>query len=419
MSIAIVTDVHVYKWRVSIEDSHPWINLDPRQPHSPYSIQGYLCARPSLACTTPSTPVHAALTHRPHPIHTMSTPTSSDLFAVIESLQCSMLSLEDQLGCMESADQAHIASISTSAMPTSPPSTSTPGKGQAKAAPASVKAKSAKQKGSTKKASIPSDALPLHLTQTFPQEGKPNRHLVTVAIPDATAAYVIGCRGKGLKQLHNISGTWVSAYTLTSGLHNERHVSIRGTDEQISDALVVLGKWMAHKRVCGPPAKKPAPPAPTPANSATHAAPHSFGALGPSLPAPTPQHSYQPAPPLHPPLPQQGLPTPMFVPTPPKRTHSILPTTPLVPTIIMASPSPSSTPYAPTVIIGSPLSSGTPTLTLMQVDVMHTSTLPTPDPRYMAEPEGQLWVQAVVHGGPPTPRPHQTVCHGGRGTFGS
>ena len=159
----------------------------------------------------------------------MSTPTSSDLFAVIESLRRSMLSLEDRLGCMESADQARIASISASVMPTSPPSASTPGKGQAKAAPTSVKAKLAKQKGPTKKASIPSDTL--HLAQTFPQEGKPDRHLVNVAIPDATAAHIIGHGGKGLKQLHNISGARVSAYTLTSGLCDEHHVSIWGTNE--------------------------------------------------------------------------------------------------------------------------------------------------------------------------------------------
>ena len=290
---------------------------------------------------------------------------------------------------MESANQARIASISASAMPTSPPSTSTPGKGQAKATPASAKAKSAKQKGPTKKASIPSDTLPLHLAQTFPQEGKPDCHLITVASPDVTAAHVIRHGGKGLKQLHDISGTWVSAYTLTSG--DERHISIQGTDKQISDALMVLGKWMARKHVCGPPAKKPVPPAPTPVNSATHAAPRSFGALGPLLPAPAPQHSYQPALLLHPPLLQQGPPTPVFVPTLLKRTHSILPM-PSVPTIIMASPLPSSTPYAPTIIMGSPSSSGTPTLTPMQVDVMHTSTLPTPNPCYMAEPEGQLQV---------------------------
>jgi hypothetical protein len=63
-----------------------------------------------------------------------------------------------------------------------------------------------------------------------------------MAIPDVTAAHAIRHRGKGLKQIHDISGTRVSAYTLMSGPRDERHVSIQGTDKQIGDALVVLGK---------------------------------------------------------------------------------------------------------------------------------------------------------------------------------
>jgi len=173
----------------------------------------------------------------------MSSPTLADLAAVIEALRLSVLDLEDRLGRREHADRVRIATVSMT--PTSPPSTSTRGKGSAQATPAPAKAKPAQQKCPTKKAVTPSETLPLHLAQTFPQEGKPDRHLVTVAIPDATAAHVIGRGGKGLKQLHDISGARVSAYTLTSGPRDERHVSIRGTDEQISDALVVLGKRMA------------------------------------------------------------------------------------------------------------------------------------------------------------------------------
>src|SRR6266498_2843427 len=44
---------------------------------------------------------------------------------------------------------------------------------------------------------------------------------MTVIIPYATVAHIIRQGGKGLKQLHNISGTQVSAYTLMSGPHNE------------------------------------------------------------------------------------------------------------------------------------------------------------------------------------------------------
>jgi len=82
---------------------------------------------------------------------------------------------------------------------------------------------------------------------------------MTIAIPDATAANIIGQEGKGLKQLHDISGAWVSAYTLKLGPHNEHHISIYNTDKQISDALVVLGKRLMRKCVHGPTIKKMVP----------------------------------------------------------------------------------------------------------------------------------------------------------------
>jgi len=144
-------------------------------------------------------------------------------------------------------------------MPAPPPPLPTKGKARAQAAPAPSKAKPAKKECPTKKALIPSKGLPLHLTQTFPQEGKPDHHLVTIAIPDATVAHVIRQGSKGLKQLHDISGAQVLAYMLKSGLHDECHISIRGTNEQIGDALVVLGKCLVWKHVHGPTTKKTVP----------------------------------------------------------------------------------------------------------------------------------------------------------------
>jgi len=162
------------------------------------------------------------------------------------------------------ANQAQISAVSvsmvspTSATPAQTASTPHPTKGKkkAQAAPSPSKAPPAKKEKPTKKNAIPSNPLPLHLAQTFPQEGKSNCHLVTVAIPDTSATHVIGQGGKGLKQVHDISGTRISAYTLFKGSHDERHVSIWGTDEQISDALVVLGKRIAHKQIHTPKLKK-------------------------------------------------------------------------------------------------------------------------------------------------------------------
>ena len=194
---------------------------------------------------------------RPHSTHEVSRSPSPDLHDVLLGIQSSLDSLAERILALESADRARIGTVSMTPAPPPPPSTK--GKARAQAAPAPSKAKPAKKERPTKKAPIPSEGLPLHLAQTFPQEGKPDRHLVTVAIPDATAAHVIGQGGKGLKQLHDISGARVSAYTLKSGPRDERHVSIRGTDEQIGDALVVLGKRLARKRVRGPTTKKTVP----------------------------------------------------------------------------------------------------------------------------------------------------------------
>jgi len=182
---------------------------------------------------------------------------SPDLHDVLLGIQSSLDSLAERILAIESADQARIGTVSMTLAP--PPPTSTKGKAHAQATPVPSKAKPAKKERPTKKAPIPSEGLPLHLAQTFPQEGKSNRHLMTVAIPDATVAHIIRQGGKGLKQLHDISGARVSAYMLKSGLRDERHVSICGTDEQISDALVVLGKRLTWKHVRSPTTKKTVP----------------------------------------------------------------------------------------------------------------------------------------------------------------
>ena len=331
---------------------------------------------------------------RPHSTHEVSRSPSPDLHDVLLGIQSSLDSLAERILAIESADRARIGTVSMTPAPPPPPSTK--GKARAQAAPAPSKAKPAKKERPTKKAPIPSEGLPLHLAQTFPQEGKPDRHLVTVAIPDATAAHVIGQGGKGLKQLHDISGARVSAYTLKSGPRDERHVSIRGTDEQIGDALVVLGKRLARKRVRGPTTKKTVPgpsadwadPAPPRVASKPRAGPSAppsgqrpsscVPALGPAAAPPGPSAekwnpsatapafgsgSFTPATSshgvfLHPPTPTQP-----YSSTPVSRSQSMgeSPASPGPPSVAMASPSPASTAFAPTVAMASPSPSGSVT----------------------------------------------------------
>ena len=297
----------------------------------------------------------------------MSTATLEGLSVAMAALVARIDSLETRLNQTGLVDRAQVSAVAMSiTSPTPTPSTPHPTKGKTYAQATSTlsKAKPAKKEKPTKKKPIPSNPLPLHLAQTFPQEGKPDRHLVTVAIPDASAAHVIGQGGKGLKQVHDISGARISAYTLVEGSRNERHVAIRGTDQQIGDALVVLGKRIARKRVHVPkPKKKTEPTA-----GELQAALDEVRASAPRVPFDRPP-AFFPTSSLHPVVPVH-LPTQHDWSTPVSRTPSQgeqgeLPTPS---SVQMASPSPISTPYAPTVAMGSPSPSSTPGASPMHID---------------------------------------------------
>ena len=289
-----------------------------------------------------------------------STPTPDDLTIVLARLADRLESLESRLDRIEASAGPTIASIGPAADSKEatkvPPFTSkaTKGKGRANAPNAPSKAKPAKKDRPTQKAATLPNPVPLPLAQTFPMEGKTDRHLVTVVIPDATAQHVIGQGGKGLKQVHDISGARLNAYSLASGSRDERHISIRGTDLQIGDALVVLGKRIARKKVRPPKTKKPGP------------------TMGSSQSAPL--HSTQQSSTLLPDFSSTqhlGPSTGSHIVEVPTGEADELPVTPLAPTVAMASPSPLSTPAVPSVTMGSPSPySSTGALTPMQIDTL-------------------------------------------------
>ena len=321
---------------------------------------------------------------------------SPDLRDLLTGLQSSLDALGKRILALESADRARISTVSMT--PTSHTPLPTKGKVRAHAASAPSKAKPAKKERPTKKGpAIPSNPLPLHLAQTFPQEGKPDRHLVTVAIPDATAAHVIGQGGKGLKQAHDISGARVSAYVLAEGSREERHVSIRGTDEQIGDALVVLGKRIARKRIHPPKPKKKTEPTAKELKEDLDR----LRASAPRVPynrpsAPIPAPSLQPTASLQPPPPRRDWSTPVS--RTPSQGEQVVPTPP---SVQMASPSPLATPHAPTVAMSSPPPTDyPPAWSPMQIDAART---------------GGLAAALALAPEPPTPR-RQTARRGGRGT---
>ena len=286
-----------------------------------------------------------------------STPTPDTLTSILTRLADRLDSLEGRLNRIEASAGPTIAAthLSVQENTKSPPFQSakaTKGKGQANTPKAPLKAKPAKKEHPTGKAANLPNPVPLHLAQTFPMEGKTDCHLITVVISDASAQHIVGQGRKGLKHIHNISGAQVNTYSMASGSNNERHISIRGTNLQISDTLIILGKWITRKKVRPPKTKTGSKDLSTPApllpiQQTSSSLPHfsSTQQKGPS----TEPHIVE-------------------VPTGEPDTSSI---TPATPTVVMASPSPASTPIVPSVTMGSPTSYESPgMLTPMQVNTI-------------------------------------------------
>ncbi|KAF5384347.1 hypothetical protein D9615_003172 [Tricholomella constricta] len=103
-----------------------------------------------------------------------------------------------------------------------------------------------------------------HLSGEFinSMEGKADRYLIGLEFPDSLMLHIVGSRGRGFKQIHDLSGAHISAFTMGPDKEQQRLVSIKGTDRQIGDALIVLGKRIARQCVRTPKKQKKAKSAP-------------------------------------------------------------------------------------------------------------------------------------------------------------
>ncbi|KAG6898684.1 hypothetical protein C0995_008863, partial [Termitomyces sp. Mi166 len=118
--------------------------------------------------------------------------------------------------------------------------------------------------------------LAIPLAQDLPPiNGQAQRYKCTLEIPNSLVSHVIRHQGQGLKQAHNLSSSWLVAFVVGPA-ENEGcwFVTIRGTDQQIGEALVVIGKCIAKHRVHTPRKQKTnnavlgvAALAPSPSNS--------------------------------------------------------------------------------------------------------------------------------------------------------
>ncbi|KAG6859689.1 hypothetical protein C0995_005672 [Termitomyces sp. Mi166 len=137
-------------------------------------------------------------------------------------------------------------------------------------------------------------SLAIPLAQELPPtDGQAHRYGCVLEIPNSLVSHVIGHQGQGLKQAHDLSGSWLAAFAVgLAGNKGRWFITIRGTDQQIGEALVVIGKHIAKQCVHAPRKQKTgnsapniAAPAPSPSDSDSASS--------------TPRHSTQPTRPPH------------------------------------------------------------------------------------------------------------------------
>ncbi|KAF5383226.1 hypothetical protein D9615_004787 [Tricholomella constricta] len=197
-----------------------------------------------------------------------------DMARVVRQTRLALSAMEARLSALE--EGTVIAVATTAALPKAPPLSNKP------PPPAPLPRKSGR---STANTGYPSS---FHLSGEFHStEGKADRYLIGLEFPDSLMPHIVGSRGKGLKQIHDLSGARVSAFTMGPDEERQRLVSIKGTDRQIGDALIVLGKRIACQRVRVPKKQKKAKSAP----------------VAPAAPAPARREPLPPAPAHRDPLP--------------------------------------------------------------------------------------------------------------------
>jgi len=187
------------------------------------------------------------------------------------------------------------------------------------------------------------------LSAHYPRENSPDRFSASLVLADDLVGHVVGHGRRGLKQIADISSARVSVYSQEIDGHWERLVSVRGTDKQHGDALVVLGKRIARKHVTVPKKKKDG---------------SAFSGLGNAGPGPShavlPKPSAPPSPSLarQTTTPTRGRAHPSAASQTQAPQPSLPPPTPSSRTVVMASPSRSTsrnrTPTVPSVRMASP-----------------------------------------------------------------
>jgi len=202
------------------------------------------------------------------------------------------------------------------------------------------------------------------LSAHHPREFSPDCFSASLVIAKDLMGHVVGCSDRGLKQITDISSIRISAFTQEMDGRSKRLVSIWDTDKQLGDALVVLGKRIACKRVSAPKKKKKSMAPSGPVNVAPGLLP-SAAPQNPSAPRTQP-------PPHQIATPIRGRARPSAASQTRAPQPSLPPPTPSSRTVVMASPSQSRDWSATPVVPSAHMASLDPMTTpLMPMDVNH------------------------------------------------
>jgi len=123
------------------------------------------------------------------------------------------------------------------------------------------------------------------LSAHYSRESSPDRFSASLVLADDLVGHVVGRSRHGLKQVTDISSARVSVHSQEIDGHWERLVSVRGTNKQLGDALVVLGKQIVWKCVTVPKKKKDGSASFGPGNAGPSPS-HSTALPKPSAPLP-------------------------------------------------------------------------------------------------------------------------------------
>ncbi|KAG5329695.1 hypothetical protein C0989_009364 [Termitomyces sp. Mn162] len=93
--------------------------------------------------------------------------------------------------------------------------------------------------------------LAIPLAQDLPSTDGCTPHFqCALKLPNSLVVHMVGHQRQGLNQALNISSTCLAAFKVSSAGGDHQFIFIWGSNQQIREALVVIGKWIAKKQVC-------------------------------------------------------------------------------------------------------------------------------------------------------------------------